>query len=227
MNAFVVRDSSVVSSKKYPLAFGDGMIKHDLPPAMNCKWEEIAAFPSLESASSQSDQGSRLMDILAFLKSENIAEVLQSTGFTLHEAERSFDVWACAARQTNQALTSKSTPPEENATNCSVASGALSRGHIDVALKAETKMLVNEIFPRDEFGCYLCKDADDIVMRRPAWVMDELFRKLCNNNNAREAKAATRFASRYLHRQRIKQVLAFSGCGSEKEVEILNYEFAA
>ena len=128
MNVYVVRVSSLVSSNKYPLAFGDGMIKQDLPSEMNCEWEEIAAFPSMESASCQSNQGSRLMDALAFLNSENLAEVLQSTGFTIHGAERSFDVWARAARRANLALTSKSNPPQEDATNCSVASGALSRG---------------------------------------------------------------------------------------------------
>ncbi len=220
MNVYVVRDSSVVSSNKYPLAFGDGMIKQDLPPEMNCKWEEIAAFPTMESALCESDQGSRLMDVLAFLNSENFADVLQSTGFTIHGAERSFDVWARAVRRPNLA-------PQEDATICSVASGALSRGHIDVGLKAETKMLVNDIVPRDEFGCYLSKDADDPVLRRPVWVMDELFRKLRERNTASQAQKATRFASRFLHRQRLKQCLAISGRGSEKEVETLNFEFAA
>ncbi len=88
-------------------------------------------------------------------------------------------------------------------------------------------MLVKDIVPRDEFGCYLYKDADDPVLRRLAWVMDELCRTLSQNNNAREALKATRFASRFLHRQRIKQVLAISGRGSEMEVETLNFEFAA
>ncbi len=92
MNVSVVRDSIVVSSNKYPLAFGDGMIKNDLPPEMNCKWEEIDALPSIESASCQSDQGSWLIDILAFLNSENLAELLQSTWFIVNGAERSFDV---------------------------------------------------------------------------------------------------------------------------------------
>ena len=122
-------------------------------------------------------------------------EVLQSTGYIVDGAERSFDVWARAARRTNPALTSKSSPPQEDAKNFSVASGALSRGHIDVGLKAETKMMVNDIVPRDEFGCYLCNDADNYVLRRPAWVMDKLFRTLCDNNNAREAQKATKFAS--------------------------------
>ncbi len=56
MNVYVVCDSSVVSSNKYPLAFGDGMIKQDLQPEMNYKWEEIVAFSSMEFASCQNDE---------------------------------------------------------------------------------------------------------------------------------------------------------------------------
>ena len=83
---FVVRDSNVLSSNKYTIAFGDGVIRQDLPPKMKCTWEEIAAFPSMEAASCPSDQGSRLMDIIAFLNSGNLVEVLQSTGFAVNEA---------------------------------------------------------------------------------------------------------------------------------------------
>ena len=38
---------------------------------------------------------------------------------------------------------------------------------------------------------------------------------------------ATKFASRFLHRQRIKQVLTVSNRSSKKEVETLKFEFAA
>ena len=48
------------------------MVKSDLPDIMKCKWEQIAAFPSLYIASSLDEQGSRLIDILSLLDSDNL-----------------------------------------------------------------------------------------------------------------------------------------------------------
>ncbi len=92
------------------------------------------------------------MDIIAFLNSGYLAEALQSTRFTVNEAERSVDVWARAARCTNLALNPEKNYPQDDTTKCSVVSGACSRGHIDIHSKAQTKMRVIHIVPRDEFG---------------------------------------------------------------------------
>jgi len=73
------------------------------------------------------------------------------------------DVWARAARYTNLALTPETNSPHDDMKMCSVVSGACSRGHIDLGLKAETIKRVIDIVPRDEFGCYLCKDVVDPV----------------------------------------------------------------
>jgi len=58
-------------------------------------------------------------------------------------------------------------------------------------------------------------------------VIDELFRVLSENNSAHEAEKANTFASRYIHRQRLKQTLVVTGRGSENEVLIFNDEFSA
>ncbi len=71
MNTSVVRDSRVLFSNNYTVAFCDGMIRLDLTQQVGYKWEQIAAFPSLETASCPTEQGSRLMDILALLGPDN------------------------------------------------------------------------------------------------------------------------------------------------------------
>ncbi len=114
MHITAVRDSCVLFANKYTAAFGDGMIKHDLPPAMKCKWEEIAAYPSMETASCATDQGSRLMDILEFLGSSDFAHVLQSTGFIINEATRSMNVWVRAARCSISASIPQSTKSQDD-----------------------------------------------------------------------------------------------------------------
>jgi hypothetical protein len=57
--------------------------------------------------------------------------------------------------------------------------------------------------------------------------MDDLFRALFENYIAREAQKGTKFASRYLHRQRLKQAIVVSGRSSEKDVENFNHEVSA
>jgi hypothetical protein len=167
------------------------------------------------------------MDIIAFLTSNNIEVVLQSTWFTINEAKRSVNIWACATRCNNLALNPQANKTHDYTTMCSVVSGEGLRGHIELGLKAETKKLVIDTAPRDEFGCYLCKVAVDLVLRRPKWVMDELFRGLCENYSAHEAQKGTMFASRYMHCQRLKQAVVVFGRGREIEVETFDYEVSA
>jgi len=77
--------------------FGEDMVKSDLPDIMECKWEQIAAFTSLEIALSYDEQGSRLIDILSLLDSDNLPVIKQSAGFTINEDIRSVNVWVRAA----------------------------------------------------------------------------------------------------------------------------------
>jgi hypothetical protein len=73
MHIFAARDTLVLFSNKYTVAFGAGMVRLDLSRQMGCKWEENVAFPSLDTASCPTEQGSRLMDILALLASDKVA----------------------------------------------------------------------------------------------------------------------------------------------------------
>jgi hypothetical protein len=224
MNISVVRDSRVLFSDNYTVAFGDGMIRLDLPQQVGCKWEHIAAFPSLETASCPTEQGSRLVDILALLGSDNFTEVLETTGYTVNEARRSVMVWVHAARSSLLVSNPQTTQAEDGMTPSSVSSKSCPRDHISSSLKAETKKLIIDIFPRDEAGCYLCKEAVDPALRRPKWVLDELFRALCENHGAQEAQKCIKFAVSYLRRQRRKHILIVSGRASEEELQAFNSE---
>ncbi len=56
------------------------------------------------------------MDILALLGSDNLAEVLKSTGYTvINEAQRSVSVWVRAARSSHLVLNPEKTQEGDNA----------------------------------------------------------------------------------------------------------------
>jgi len=92
MNITAVRQSNVIFANNYIVLFGEGMVKSDLLDIMKCKCEQIAAFSSLEIASSLNEQGSRLIDILSLLDSDNLPIMMQSAGFTINEDIRSVNV---------------------------------------------------------------------------------------------------------------------------------------
>ncbi len=94
MHISAVLNPRILFSDNCTVAFGDGMVRLDLPQHMGCKWAEIAGFPSLDTASCPTEQGSRLMDILALLDYDNLVEVLIniSTRYTVNETQRSVKV---------------------------------------------------------------------------------------------------------------------------------------
>jgi hypothetical protein len=138
---------------------------------MKSKWEQIAAFPSIEDASSPTKQGSRLMDIVAHLGCNSFSVALLATGFVIDEAHQSVNIWV------REAVSLVSSSPKSTQSDDTVPSSTVSRigskGRISTCLKAETKNVIIDIFPRDEFGFYLTKDTVDPTLRRPKWVMDE------------------------------------------------------
>jgi len=227
MNITAVRQSDVLFVKNYGVVFGEGMVKSDLPTRMKCKLEQIAAFPSLELASSIDDQGSRLIDILSFLQSANLPTMMQTAGFTINEDIRSVNVWVRAETYNVLVSTPQVTTSVEESQYCDIDSREDEVDKIGPALKEDVKMLVRETFPRDESGSYLTDSAKDPTLRRPKWVMNELFRRMSSNYNAHESKLATKFAIRFIRRERLKQGIILSGGGTQANRETFEHEVAA
>jgi hypothetical protein len=95
------------------------------------------------------------------------------------------------------------------------------------ALNEDVKKPVKETFPRDESGSYLVDFAKDPTLRRPKWVMNELFRMMSSNYNAHESKLATKFATRFIRRECIKQGIILFGCGTQTNMETFEHEVVA
>jgi hypothetical protein len=69
------------------------------------------------------------------------------------------------------------TPSQIDTSDPSVAKKAL-REHVSNAMKRKIKKLVIGMFPRESERVILSEYADTPSMRRPLWVMDELYRSL-------------------------------------------------
>ena len=130
--------------------------------------------------------------------------MMLSAGFTINEDIRSVTVWDRAASYNVSVPTPQLTSSVEE-TPCSIIDSREDEvDKIGPALKEDVKKLVRETFPRDESGIYLVDSASDPSLRRPKWVMDELFGTLSSKCNSHESKLATKFAIRFIRRERIK-----------------------
>jgi hypothetical protein len=194
---FGVRNSRVEFEKEFIVAFGDGLLKSSLPKVMDCPWEELKAFPTLDAALNYDEEGAFLMDVVAVLDTDNIGVVLRATGFEVDEVKRTINLYVFGCRhvaQTNRLSHDKK--PSSHATssipNCLTPGNYVSRNiqreTLPQDLKLLTKKLVYDIFPRDDRGVFFCAGAKDPALRRPAWMMDELFRKLSAQILAQDAK---------------------------------------
>jgi hypothetical protein len=54
------------------------------------------------------------------------------------------------------------------------------------------------MFPRDDKGIFLCAESKDLALRRPTWLMDELFRKLIVEISAQEANKCLKYSVGYI-----------------------------
>ena len=214
-----VRNSRVEFEKDFIVAFGDGLLKSSLPKVMDCPWEELRAFPTLDAALNSDEEGALLMDVVGVLGTDNIGVVLRATGFEVDEVKRTVNLYVFGCRHVHE--NNPSSHATSSIPNCVTPSSDVSRNvqreTLSQDLKLLTKKLVCDIFPRDDQGVFLCAEAKDPALRRPAWLMDELFRKLSAQISAQDAKKCLKYCIGYVRRNRLKQIVYASNNGTELE----------
>ena len=110
--------------------------------------------------------------------------MMQNAGITINEDIRSVNVWVRAASYNVSVSTSQLTTSVEP-TPCSIIDSREDEvDKIGLALKENVKKLVMENSLRDESSSYLVVSASDPTLRRPKWVMDELFGTLSSKFNS-------------------------------------------
>jgi hypothetical protein len=101
------------------------------------------------------------------------------------------------------------TPSRIDTSDPSVAKKAL-REHVSHVMKREIKKLVIDMFPRDSDAVILSESADTHFMRRPFWVMDELYRSLNTNRDRDDASKDLKYEIGYVRRERVRQLSVIS-----------------
>jgi len=86
-----------------------------------------------------------------------------------------------------------------------VVARCLLREHMPRSLKCEMQKLVVDMFPRGADGVLLCEGHEDPILRRPHWVMDELYRNLLQNHSSEDACKGRKYAVRYVRREVAKE----------------------
>ena len=109
------------------------------------------------------------------------------------------------------------TPSRIDTSDPSVAKKAL-REHVSNAMKREIKKLAIDMFPRDSEGVILSESADTSSMRRPLWVMDELYRSLNTKWDRDDASKGLKYAIGYVKRERARQLRVMS-CNTDDTSE--------
>jgi hypothetical protein len=92
-------------------------------------------------------------------------------------------------------------------------------------LKREIQKLVVDMFPRDSEGVTLAEAADTPSMRRPAWVMDELYHSLKLSWDKEDASKGLKYAINYVRRERLRQQrVAYNNTveASEERAELMS-----
>jgi len=217
VHAFHAEETAV----NYPVMFGVALVRLAAPQILKCAWEEVVVFPKLESALNPSFEGIRLMDVLDMLSTDHIVTNLLASGFVLGDDNRVVHMWAQKSSisfHTPQTLltpipgkpTSPSPTPSGSENNYPDSSKKLLREHISKDMKRSIKSLVIDLFPRDTDGVILSDTLDSQTTRRPAWVMDELYRSLKLNYDKEEASKGLDFAKKYVKRERARQVRVVS-----------------
>ena len=213
----------------YNVVFGVALLRCAAPQILKCAWEEVVVFPSLERATNPLFVGIRLMDVISMLSHEDIVHNLKASGFCLEDDNSVAHMWAqkTSIKQNHETprhtpvpdkcSCQVETPSQIDISDPSLAKKAL-REHVSNAMKREIKQLVIDMFPRDSEGVILSESADTPSMRRPLWVMDELFRSLNTNWDKTEASKGFKYAVGYVRRERARQ-LRVMACNSDDASE--------
>lgn len=219
VHAFHTSDSPI----NYNVKFGVALLRCAAPQILKCAWEEVVVFPSLALALNPMYSGIRLIDVVSMLSSEDIVQNLVASGFSFDGDTKVAHVWA---QKTDICVDIPQTPhnpaicPDMSSTRNLTPSASdtsdprharqMLREHIPKHLKAHIQKLVVDLFPRDSDGVFLSEHADIPSMRRPSWVMDELYRSLVENFNSDYASKGMRYAQGYVRRERTRQVSIIS-----------------
>ncbi len=218
--------SRVDFEKSFTVAIGDGSLKAAVPKLLNTPWEDLIVLPALEAAINGDAEGALLKDVVAQLATDNIGFILKSTGFVVDDEKRTVHFFVHGARRV---ATHQHVPIDENtccnassrkslpASTSSDVSRSLQRQGLPQNLKLLTKKLVCDICPRDSEGVFLSSEAKDPALRKPAWVMDELFKKLSSEISVKDADSCLKFAYAYLRRERQKQINVTANKATEME----------
>ncbi len=90
LHDFQVEPSPIICNVK----FGVAVLRCGVPQILNCAWEEVVLFPSLESATIPLFEGIRLMDMTSLLAYEVNVNDLNASGFCLGDDNRVARLWA-------------------------------------------------------------------------------------------------------------------------------------
>jgi hypothetical protein len=158
---------------------------------MDCPWEDLTAFLTLHVAQNSDEKGAFLSDVVAVLGTDNIGAILRATGFEVDEVNRTINLYVLAVKNAapitclylagNPSVDATNHIPNLVTTFSNVSRNVM-RDTLLQDFKLLTKKLVCDIFPREDQGVFLCLKEKDPALRRPAWLMDDLFRKLSDEN---------------------------------------------
>ena len=204
--------------KTYNVIFGAALLKQAAPQSLKCKWEEIVAFPTLQAAVNPADEGIRIMDIVDQIGSDELTMNLRACDFHIDDKGLAYmwvqktSIQPIITHPLTQSATPVTIASTTDLTSTSVDNTMhpldarrLLREHVSRSLKCEIQKMVVDMFPRDDDGVLLCESADDPILRRPRWVMDELYRNLLQNHNGEDACKGRKYALRYVRREVARQ----------------------